>query len=238
MFASRPVLVLIAGATFVAATIDRSSGQDGVPPAPMPDVPGVAARVAGPPPWSGLPPAPRATTCTPDHCLHRGQLARRRCKRHLQEVFIGYPEEFERPPLGGRLYEANRAQVSNGEMSGMVLRNYDFVPGTTQLNLRGRDRLAMISGGMAKTFYPIVIERTPDTPGLDVRRRGAVLAALSGAPFPVPPQRVIIGPSIGFGLAGEEAELIYQGQLQRASQAGPPLLNAVSGSPTSGGGFR
>ncbi len=221
----RPIPVLIAGAMLVAATNERASAQ------------GADRAVAGLAPTvvpAGTPPA--TVVCTPGHCVHRGHLARLRCKRHLQDAFIGYPDEFVRPPLGARLHAVNRAQVSNGEAALMVLREYDFEPGTTILNARGRDRLSVIAANLPRTFYPLIIERTLEEPGLDARRRNAVLATLAGGRFAVPPQRVLIGPSPGWGLPGDDAELLNLGRLERTSAGGPMLMNAVSGSPTGGGG--
>ena len=103
-----------------------------------------------------------------------------------------------------------------------------------------------------RRFNPVVIERTPATPGLDEQRRGLLLAELAGSQFPVPPERVVIGPPSTAGLAGYEATFVYGNQLGAlqaggaagvGGYAGTAGLNAggLSGSAVStglgGGGF-
>ena len=63
------------------------------------------------------------------------------CKRRLQECALGYPEEFNEWPLGSSLYAHGRTQVANGNAARMVFYHYDFVEGSPQLNVRGRDKL-------------------------------------------------------------------------------------------------
>jgi hypothetical protein len=101
----------------------------------------------------------------------------------------------------------------------MVFYQYDFIDGTPQLNLRGRDKLAKMVPMLPATFNPVVVERTPSTPGLDEQRRTGLLAQLSGTRFSIPPERVVIGPPISAGLTGFEAVFIYGRQIG-AIQAG------------------
>src|SRR5947209_6132057 len=77
----------------------------------------------------------------------------------------------------------------------MVLYDYDFVPGTGQLSQRGRDQVAKMAGLLATMPMPLVVERTPATPGLAEARRYAVLAELAGGPYPVGSERVVVGTS-------------------------------------------
>ena len=206
----------VAGALLAAASCGRApaQGPDGPPPPP----PDRFSKPSGPGPTT-----PASGGCTPGHCAHRTPLARLRCKRHLQEAFLGFPEEFERPPLGARVKQANLPQIRNADVVGMVLRQYDFAPGSTTLNFRGRDRLAKIAASLPRSFDPVIVERTPEAPGLDLRRRDAVLAALAGGPFPIPPQRVLVGPDPGLGQSGLESAIIQGGMLQRAALGGPPV---------------
>jgi hypothetical protein len=136
-----------------------------------------------------------------------------RCKRALQECALGYPEEFNEWPLGASLYAHGRAQVSNGNASRMVFYRFDFEDGTPRLNVRGRDKLAKITALLPATFYPVVIERTPDAPGLAEERRALLLTELSTPRFTVPPERVLIGPPIANGMAGVDAIFVYGSQL-------------------------
>jgi hypothetical protein len=141
------------------------------------------------------------------------------CKRALQDCALGYPEEFNEWPLGSSLYAHGRTQVANGNAARMVFYHYDFVEGSPQLNVRGRDKLARLAKVLPTSFCPVVIERSPETPGLDEARRGTVLAGIAESPFPVPAERVVIGPPIAAGMAGFESIIVYGSQLG-ALQAG------------------
>ena len=174
-----------------------------------------------------------ASSCTPGHCTHRAPLARWRCKRHLQEAFLGFPEEFERPPLGTLMHAANAAQVGNGEAAAMVLRQFDFEPGKAQPNLRGRDHLDRIAAMLPASFHPVVIERS-GKPELDEARKKAIVALLNSGPFPVPPERVIVRSDLTRGLRGDEAIVIHEGMLLRAAQGGPPVGVGATSSSSAG----
>jgi hypothetical protein len=146
-----------------------------------------------------------------------------RWKRKMQAKCVGYLEEFQAPPLGHAVYLHGRAQVENGEAARMVLYHYDFEEGGARLTLRGRDQLAKIQHMLGTNFFPLVIERTPDVPGLDEARRAMVLQVLAHGQFPVPPERVVIGPSPTPGLRGAEAEVIYRNQIGVTRSSGAPL---------------
>jgi hypothetical protein len=147
----------------------------------------------------------------------------------LQEAALGYPEEFNEWPLGSALYAHGRTQVANGNAARLVFYHYDFVEGSNQLNVRGHDKLAKIAHLLPSSFCPVVIERTPSTPGLDENRRGVILAELSGSRFPVPPERVVIGPPIAAGLAGFEAVIVYGNQLNALSSGGAAGVGGYAG---------
>src|SRR5437868_5473079 len=132
---SSPARVLVAGviaATSLATGEGEARAQAPVELPALPDAPAGIAPVTPPPvvapPVLLSPAGPQPAPCTPGHCTHRGLLARKRCKRHLQEVFLGFPEEFERPALGALLHASYRVQVSNAEAASMVLYQYDFEP--------------------------------------------------------------------------------------------------------------
>jgi hypothetical protein len=160
-------------------------------------------------------------------------------KSRMQEKWLGYPEEFHEPPLGAFLYAHGRIQVANGEAARMVLYQYDFEEGTDRLNHRGRQQLAKIAAMMPENFNPLVIEWSPDAPALDEARRVAVLTELGRGPFPVVPERVVVGPPVAYGLQGVEAELVYQNLLQQTQSRGT-LLQPSTGFTSAGligGGF-
>jgi hypothetical protein len=196
------------------------------PPAPAPQPPGEVLppphSVPAPEPAAGPahvpegPPAPEpaAGPAAPGEPVRGG-------KRYpLQECFLGFPEEFEAPPLGLSVNLQIQTQVANGVAAGMVLYRYDFVGCTAALNLKGRDRLAKIAALLPHNFFPLVIERTPEAPELAEARRVAVLAELAHGPFPVPPERVVIGPPLAHGLAGVEAVLINENLMRQTAAQG------------------
>jgi hypothetical protein len=139
---------------------------------------------------------------------------------HWQDCFLGFPEEFHEPPLGHSVYAAYKTQVANGAAARMVLYRYDFVDGCGLLNPRGKERLAEIAALLPHTFFPVVIEGC--APGLDESRRLAVLEELGRCPFPIPPQRVVVGRPIAVGLSGTEALLVYQNLLFQTRRQGAP----------------
>jgi hypothetical protein len=120
--------------------------------------------------------------------------------------------------------------VANGLAARMVFHQCDFVDGTSQLNYRGRDKLATIAAVLPTTFFPVVVERTPNQPDLDAARRELVVGELGRGSFPVAAERVVIGPRIAYGMAGYEAyTAIYPSQIRDLAAGG-----AAGGT---GGGF-
>jgi hypothetical protein len=251
--------LMIAGTGAPAATAQEAPTPAPSAPLPAPSMPGaVADRMfpAGPAdsPAPAVPP-PGTCTCGNRHGLSRWRWHRTQCKRQLQEHFMGYAEEFNEWPLGECLYAAGRTQAANGQAARMVFYQCDFEDGTSRLNLRGRDKLATVAAALPTTFLPVVVERAPVSPGLDQtksalldqQRRTALLAHLTQGNFPVPAERVVIGPSIAYGMTGFEAvNVIYPRQLSNlasggsvgAAAAGAAGFDAsgLSGSAVAGGG--
>ena len=200
--------LMIAGTGAPAATAQEAPAASA--PLPAPTLPGAVAEgvlPAGPfdSPPTAVPPA-GTCTCGNRHGLSRWRWHRTQCKQYLQEHFLGYAEEFNEWPLGESVYAHARTQVANGLAARMVFYHYDFVDGTSQLNLRGRDKLAAVAATLPTTFFPVVVERTPTEPGLDQSRRLTLLTQLAQGSFPVPAERVVIGPRIANGMTGVEAE--------------------------------
>jgi hypothetical protein len=156
-----------------------------------------------------------------------------RCRHRLQSCFLGYPEQFEAPPLGYYLYLHGQTEVANGDAARMVLYHYDFVEGSDQLKPRGKYQLCKIAALLPRIFNPIIIEETPDSPGLDESRRVAVVRELANGAFPVPPERVVIGRPIAVGLSGTEAVVLYRNLLSNTESMG---LRATAGAGRTGGG--
>jgi hypothetical protein len=174
---------------------------------PTPEGSGDSLDTPMPPGW-GFPPPARPLPCGP------------RAKHNLQDCFLGYPEAFRSPPLGYFLYQNFRTEVANAEAARMVLYQYDFVDGGTTLNLHGQDKLARIAALLPRNFAPVVIERLPCAPGLAEARRLAVLDELAHGPFPVPPERVVVGAPIATGLSGVDAALVYENLLIQTQRQG------------------
>jgi hypothetical protein len=122
--------------------------------------------------------------------------------------------------------------VANGNAARMVFYNYDFLEGSNKLNIRGHDKLVKISRMLPTNFFPIVVERTPSNPELAEQRRAGLLAELVNSRFPVPPERVVIGPPIAAGLAGFEGVFVYGNQLRALASEG---ASGVGGYTASGG---
>jgi len=207
--------LMIAGTGAPAAMAQEAPAASA--PLPAPTLPGAVAEgmlPAGPfdSPPTAVPPA-GTCTCGNRHGLSRWRWHRTQCKQYLEEHFLGYAEEFNEWPLGEALYAHARTQAANGLAARMVFHHYDFVDGTSQLNLRGCDKLAAVATTLPTTFFPVVVERTPTEPGLDQARRLTLLTQLAQGTFPVPDERVVIGPRIANGMTGVEAELIYRNQL-------------------------
>jgi hypothetical protein len=117
----------------------------------------------------------------------------------------------------------------------MVFYDFDFVSGSAELNLRGRDKLAEISGRLPATLFPIVIERTPRAPGLDQARRSALLGMFAGGPYPVPAERVVVGPAIAYGRRGLEAIIVERNRLSSVANGGAAIGAAAAGLGTGSG---
>ncbi len=189
----------------------------------------VAGYQAVPPVTTAPATPPPACSCGELHGLSRWWWHKTQCKRQLQEWALGYPEEFNEWPLGASNYAHARTQVANGNAARMVFYHYDFVEGTSQLNVRGHDKLVKVAHLLPATFFPVVIERTPSTPGLDEQRRAGLLAELSGSRFPIPPERVVIGPPVAAGMAGYEAIFVYGKQLDALQSGGSGGVGGYSG---------
>ncbi|MCY2986396.1 MAG: hypothetical protein NTY19_00770 [Planctomycetota bacterium] len=153
-------------------------------------------------------------------------------KSHMQWSHWGYPEEFQKVPIGTSFRANRQVQIANGQAAGLVLYRYDFCDETglegPGLNAHGQKRLYLmlvqcrLGGG-----HPLVIERTPDNPQLDLARRNFVLKVLNDARVS---SAVVVGEPLAKGMPGAEALLLG------TSVLGQTVGSAGSGGGASGGG--
>ncbi|MCA1685314.1 MAG: hypothetical protein LC745_04900, partial [Planctomycetia bacterium] len=179
-------------------------------PAPPPEgpVPGVVYRSEGGP-------------------IHR---AARHVGRVLQDNFIGYPQEFIEPPPGYAVSEAFGAMKGKANIHRFTLYRTDFLNGSDKLSPTGAGRFNLMATRLGGWFGPVVIEWSPDQPGLAEARRLSVLTILHNAKLPMTPDRVVIGPSPYPGMLGTDAANNYGEMISRDQRA--PTSYSVT--PTAG----
>ena len=169
-------------------------------------------------------PAENPTVVDPPHPRRAGLFCWRQrhaeCKSRLQEKVLGYPEEFNEWPLGSSLYACGRREVANSAAARQILNHYDFVGDTTELNVRGRDKLESIAAQLPTNFAPVYIERTPWAPEVAEARRLMVMNKLAEGPFPVPPERIIVAPAPSRGISGVEAIIVNTNRLNSLEERG------------------
>ncbi len=191
---------------------------------------------------AGEPPPPAEKTLAESAAAECPEVGRRpfwkRWVRAWQDCFLGHAGQFVASPLGESVDQNFRIQAANAEAARMVLYHYDFVGCGCALNLRGQDQLAKIAGLLSKNLCPLVIERTQENPGLAEARRLVVLQELARGPYPVPPERVVIGVPPANGLSGIEAGIIYDNLLRQTQSQGTTAgLGGGSIGGTGGQGF-
>lgn len=150
-------------------------------------------------------------------------------KARQQATHWGYPEEFERPPVGSALRWNLEAQMANGRPSRMTLFHYDFLPDSDQLNARGRRELVRISTCLPAGTCPILIEPTPGYADLDEARRQTVWRELAGGAFPIPIDRVIAGRPQVRPLDDADSQNIEQNRMTLSRSRGVGLTGGGGG---------
>ena len=173
--------------------------------------------------WAQAPgPADRARPPAPSGRAEGGPIHRavRHVGRVLQDNFIGYPQEFVEPPPGFAISEIFGTMKGKANVHRFTLYRSDFLDGSDRLSPGGAARFNLMATRLGGWLGPVVIEWSPDQPGLAEARRLAVLAILQGASLPVIPERVVIGPSPYPGLLGTDAANNYNIMITR-DQAAP-----------------
>jgi hypothetical protein len=232
------MLTLSAVTTGVALTGSAALGQG---PPPTPAASGPATNV--PPAMVAFPPLPPSRGPVyqhqhpHQHHVH-GWLGRKRCLHCNGQLPLVLP------PLGTNVYTVNRTQVANNDAARLILRHYDFMDDSIELNPFGQARLDSIVAHAQRTGGPILIEWTPENPGLDMGRRALVAQQLARSGSAIPPESLIIGPDRSGRLLGVEADLVELTELSRMSAQGPPVgagtgpgpFAGISGSQRTGNG--
>ena len=138
----------------------------------------------------------------------------------VHDHFIGYPDQFVEPPVGFYLNESFHVMKAKADPHRFFLYRSDFLAGTDRLSPTGATRFNQMAGRLPGWLGPLLIEWTPDQPGLDRARRSAVLAALQQAGVPVGEERVVVAPSPYPGTLGTDAANYYDVMISR-DQAAP-----------------
>jgi hypothetical protein len=133
---------------------------------------------------------------------------------------IGYPENFVEPPLGYYVREQFSLEVAKADPHRFTLYRSDFLPGTDRFSPTGASRFNRMYSRATTAPDPLLVEWTPDEPGLAEARRQAVLATFQRAGKPTAAQRVVIGPSLYPGAMGLEAGQLFGNVLTRSQTAG------------------
>ncbi len=185
---------------------------------------------AAPCPVPATGPAPAAFRKSEGGPIHR---AFHRAGRVLQDNFIGYPQEFVEPPPGFMMAEVFGTMKGKANVHRFTLYRSDFLNGTDKLSPGGAARFNLMASRLNGWLGPIVVEWSPDEPGLAEARRAAIVTILQASNLPVIPDRVVIGPSPYPGLLGTDAANNYNALISR-DQGAP---TAYSLTPTAGAGF-
>ena len=166
--------------------------------------------------------------CAPSHGAHAAK------EKPLDRGSLLHPVTWPEVPLGNSVALHTETQITNAMAGRMVLHDYDFVPGTAELNDRGRDRVHQIAVLLPHNRFPVIVERLTRAPELAEERRRTVLTALGVSAGRVPPERVVVGPSPSYPLQGPEAERVYYNLLQLTESAGTVPATGVRNGSTSG----
>ncbi len=206
------------------------------PPPPMTTTP---ATVPGPPVGYSTPatyvpgprPGPDRTVC--EHVPPLGYRVVHGAGAALQDGMIGYPDLFYEPPLGAYVNTQFNMMRAKANPHRFTLYRTDFLKGSNQFSPVGATRLNLMASRLGGWQGPIVIEWSPDEPGMAEARRAAVLATFEKAGMPLGPDRVVVAPSPFPGALGADSGNYYNIMLNRDATA----PQQYTYSPTSASGF-
>ena len=205
----------------------------GIPPEPVGDPLAAPFEGAGEPlpaPFDSVTRTPYPQyECPPNQPPRQGFFSR--FKQRCRAKYWGYPEEFYEPPLGSMVNGYQMTQIANGQAARMAMYQYDFLPDSDQLSVRGKAQICRIALWLPANHCPVFVESTPGNLELDELRRQTVWSELERACFPIPPERVIVGRPNIRGLHAAESLLIDRSRLSLTAGRG---ISAGGGGGTSG----
>jgi hypothetical protein len=145
---------------------------------------------------------------------------------------------FYEPPPGYFARNIFGVMKAKADPHRFMLYRTDFLPGTNRLSPQGAMRFNLMASRLPGWLGPVVVEGTPDEPGMAEARRQAVLATLASVGQPVIPERVIIGPSLYPGTLGTDGGNYYNIMITRDTLAPSSfsLSPSLAGGSFSGGG--
>jgi hypothetical protein len=144
---------------------------------------------------------------------------------------------FYEPPVGYYVRNHFGVMKAKADPHRFTIYRSDFLPGTTRLSPSGATRFNLLANRLPGWLGPVIIEWSPDEPGLAESRRQAVLATLAATGQPVIPERVVIGPSPYPGSIGTDSANNYNVMITRDLAAPSAYsLSPTSNSVFSGGG--
>jgi hypothetical protein len=151
----------------------------------------------------------------------------------FHDTFIGRPELFYEPPPGFYINEQFALMHAKADPHRFTLYQSDFLPGTTRPSPTGATRFNLMAKRLPQWLGPVIVEWSPDQPGLAEARRAAVLETLQKGGVAMIPERVVIGPSPYPGTLGADAVNYYNNMITRDRDAAPgmnltPMTNTVT----------
>ncbi|PHS11691.1 MAG: hypothetical protein COA78_09255 [Blastopirellula sp.] len=145
----------------------------------------------------------------------------------LKRFHSGY--NFNDRPFGSYYYQIQHAHIASGMAKQLVLYQYDFkneIQASHTLNEYGEAQLGKLAERVMRLGQPVVIQKSPQGPELDEKRRAHVVTQLAKHEISadmVVVQRVLIS---GLGAAGEtmgnqsQWNMIYQNRLIQTRDQG------------------
>jgi hypothetical protein len=153
------------------------------------------------------------------------------------DTFIGRPDLFYEPPPGFYANEHLALMQAKADPHRFTLYHSDFLPDTNRLSPSGATRFNLIAARLPRWLGPVIVEWSPDQPGLAEARRAAVLETLQRTGLAVIPERVVIGPSPYPGSLGPDAANNYNNMITRDQRAAAEYpLSPISNSTFNVGG--